>query len=134
MQVIILKTKEIKTVSLGYAVNYLLPKGLVVLATKRRLALLESSEKKAQAVKSISKSEDRQQAERLDGKVIKLKVKAGKLGKIHGSITKKEIAKTLKILKTQVILAKPIKKVGEYEIELNFGETKAKIKLKVEAE
>lgn len=37
MKVIILKTGEVKDVALGYAVNYLLPKKLAVIATKQKL-------------------------------------------------------------------------------------------------
>jgi len=77
---------------------------------------------------------NRQLAERLNGKVIELKVKAGKAGKIHGSISKKDVAKELDVLKANVVLDKPIKKVGEYEVELVFGKVKAKVKLKIKAE
>jgi|APSaa5957512535_1039671.scaffolds.fasta_scaffold318471_1 large subunit ribosomal protein L9 len=133
MKVIILKTKEIKEVSLGYAVNYLLPKKQAVIATKKAIKRLEKQEaKKKQEVKT-SKQEDRQSAEKLDGKVVTIKVQAGKAGKVHGSITKKEIAKELDILKTHIKLDKPIKKIGEYDVELKFGSAKAKVKLKVEA-
>lgn len=134
MKIILTKTNEVKEVTLGYAVNYLLPKGLGVMATEKRLEDLKKAETELETAKKTHQQENRQQAERLDGKVIELKVKAGKSGKIHGSVTKKEIAKVLKILKTQVVLAKPIKKIGEYEIELNFGKAKAQVKLKLEAE
>lgn len=134
MKIILTKTNEVKEVALGYAVNYLLPKGLGVMATEKRLEDLKKAETELETAKKTHQLESRQQAERLDGKVIELKVKAGKSGKIHGSVTKKEIAKVLKILKTQVVLVKPIKKIGEYEIELNFGKAKAQVKLKLEAE
>jgi len=134
MKVIIKETGEVKDVPLGYAVNYLLPKGLAVIATEKKLKDLAKQKQKKEAAKKEDKQEDRQQAERLDGKVIKLSVKAGKSGKIHGSIAKKEIAKELGVLKANIELAKPIKKIGEYEVELKFGKVKAKAKLKIEAE
>jgi len=134
MKVIIKETGEVKEVPLGYAVNYLLPKKLAVVATKKKLEEIVKQKQKKEAVKKEDKQEDRQQAERLDGKVIKLSVKAGKSGKIHGSIAKKEIAKELGILKSNIELAKPIKKIGEYEVELKFGKAKAKVKLKIETE
>ncbi len=134
MKVIIKKTKEVKEVSLGYAVNFLLPKNLAVVATKTKLAALKKKEVEAKQQKKASKMKDRQQAEKLDGKVITLKVKAGKSGKVHGSITKKEIAKEFDILKTNIVLEKPIKKVGEHEIKLKFGKVSAKVKLKLVAE
>lgn len=133
MKVIILKTKEVKEVSLGYAVNYLLPKKLAVVATVKKLEELKEAEKQAVEGKKASSQDDRQKAEQVDGKVVTLKVLAGKLGKIHGSISKKEIAKELKVLKVNIELDKPIKKIGEYEIKLKFGKAKANIKLKIEA-
>ena len=132
MKVIILKTKEVKKVPLGYAVNYLLPKKKAVIATKERLAKIKQEEKEVKLAKKVGVHEDRQLAERLDGKVVVLKLKAGKSGQIHGSVTKKEIAKNLEILKANVVLAKPIKKLGEYEVKLKFGKAKARVKLKLQ--
>lgn len=84
-------------------------------------------------VKNQEETADEQTMKKLEGKIIEMKAEAGKNGKIHGSITKKEIAKELKILKTNIILEEPIKKVGEYEVELKFGKAKGKIKLVVKA-
>ena len=134
MKVIILKTKEVKDVALGHAVNYLLPNKLAVVATKQKLEELKKKAKEAKVQKKASKMEDRQQVEKLDGKVITLKVKAGKSGKIHGSITKKEVAREFDILKTNITLEKPIKKIGEHEIKLKFGKASAKVKLKLAIE
>lgn len=132
MKVIILKSKEIKEVSLGYAVNFLLPKKLAVVATKKKLSEIKKAEKEALEVKKQTGQDDRRMAEKIDGKVVTLKVKAGKSGKIHGSVSKKDIAKELKILKINIELEKPIKKIGEYDIKLKFGKTKARVKLKIE--
>lgn len=115
MKVIFKKNNEVKKVSLGYAVNYLLPQGLASIATKKRLAA--AAEKKETKV-----GDEHQQAERLDGKVIEFKGE---------TVTKKKIAIALKILKTNVILPKPIRKPGEYEVSLKFGASGAKVKVKV---
>jgi len=133
MKVIFKKTKEVKDVQLGYAVNYLLPQGLAVIATAKKLKELKKEKAKVKVEKTEDKLKNRQWAEKLDGKVVELKVTAGKSGKIHGSITKKEIAKELEILKTNIELDKPIKKVGEYEVGLKFGQVRAKVKIKLEA-
>ena len=84
MKVIILKTNEIKEVSLGYAVNYLLPKKLAVAATEKKLAELKEKALKVEASKSKEERVNKQEAERLDGKVIEFKKTAGKAGKIGG--------------------------------------------------
>jgi|GEM_PF-3099469 large subunit ribosomal protein L9 len=133
MKVIDLKTKKVQEVSLGYAVNYLLPKKLAVIATSIKLEELKKAEKSRKETKKQISQDDRQKAEQIDGKVVLIKVQAGKSGKVHGSVSKKDIAKELKILKTNIELEKPIKKIGEHEIKLKFGKDKASIKLKIEA-
>lgn len=122
MKVIILKTNEVKDVSLGYAVNYLLPKKLGVMATKKKLEQLKQAAKELEEAKSQGEKQDKQEAERLDGKVIEFKGE---------TVTKKKIAASLKILKTNVILPKLIRKPGEYEVEIKFGKIRAKVKVKV---
>lgn len=122
MKVIIKKTNIVKNVALGYAVNYLLPQKLAEIATKNRLERLEQSRLQAVEQKETKSGDERQQAERLDGKVIEFKGE---------TVTKKKIATKLKILKTSVILPKPIRKPGEYQVELKFGTSHAKVKVKV---
>ncbi len=122
MKVIIKKTGEVKNVALGYAVNYLLPKKLAEIATKVRLKQLKQVQVEAREQKEAKEGGQHQQAERLDDKVIEFK---------NETVTKKKIATSLKILKTNVILPKPIRKPGEYQVELKFGASKAKVKVKV---
>lgn len=122
MKVIIKATGEVKNVSLGYAVNYLLPKKLAEIATAQRLEALKSAATEARKEKEEKTDANHQQAERLDGKVLEFKGE---------TVTKKKIAAKLKILKTSIVLAKPIRKPGEYETQLKFGGSRAKIKIKV---
>lgn len=122
MKVIIKKTGTVKNVALGYAVNYLLPQKLAEIATKARLEQLEQAQVQAVEQKATKEGGQRQQAERLDGKVIEFK---------RETVTKKKIALSLKILKTNVILPKPIRKPGEYQVELKFGTSRAKVKVKL---
>lgn len=124
MKVIFKKNNEVKKVSLGYAVNYLLPQGLAEIATKKRLDERQQVQAAAAEQKETKVGDEHQQAERLDGKVIEFKGE---------TVTKKKIAIALKILKNNVILPKPIRKPGEYPVELKFGLSKAKVKIKVVA-
>lgn len=134
MKVIFLKNQQIKDVAAGYAVNFLLPKKLAVAATDKNIVNLKYSQKAVETVKHQTETADQQTVEKLSDRVVELKVAVGKNGKIHGSITKKEIAKELKILKTNLILDEPIKKIGDYEIGIKFGRFKGKIKLKIVGE
>jgi large subunit ribosomal protein L9 len=131
MKVIFKNSGEVKEVSLGYAVNYLLPKQLAEKATASRISDIQAKKAAAAKTEQVKIDESRQMAERFDGKVVNFDREAGKGGQIHGSITKKEIADALKILKINVVLSKPIKKVGEYPVELKFGTSRATVKVKV---
>ncbi|AKM79126.1 MAG: 50S ribosomal protein L9 [Candidatus Beckwithbacteria bacterium GW2011_GWB1_47_15] len=122
MKVIIKKTGEVKEVSLGHAVNFLLPQGLALVATKKKLKELESNREAERKAKQVDKVDLRRQAEKIDGKVVEFE---------QGSISKKDIADKLKIDKNYVVLGKAIKKPGEYEVKLAFGKSVAKVKVKV---
>ncbi len=123
MKVIFKDTNEVRSVSLGYAVNYLLPKNLAVIATKAKLDALKAQKEEKAAVKSKGLEENRQLAEKLNGKVINF----------TGGATKKDIAEELKISVEQVVLPRSLKKPGEYQVVLKFGTLKAEVKVKVTA-
>jgi large subunit ribosomal protein L9 len=134
MKVIFKNTGEVKDVSFGYAVNYLLPKGLAVAATAENLRALTLKKLKEQEKAAQENRTAARLFSQFSGKLFTIAVKAGKKGKLYGALTKKELAKQLKVPKEAVILPAPIKKVGEYELELKFASKRAKIKLRVEAE
>lgn len=133
MKVIILKTNEIKEVSFGYAVNYLFPKGLAVLATDEKIELIKHKQLEDKAKKTQQQLEDQMMAQRLAGKEITIKAKVGKGKKLFGSITKKEIIQALGVegKRVEVILTEPIKKLGEHKIELKIGVERVTIKVEV---
>lgn len=131
MKVIIKKTNEIKDVSFGYAVNYLIPQGLAVLATEREMEKRTEKEER-EKVKKVEKSrKSRERAVRLAGKKFEIRKKAGKSGKLYGSLDKKELAEVIGTGKEEVVLKEPIKKTGEYEVGLKIGKEKIKVKVKV---
>jgi large subunit ribosomal protein L9 len=122
MKVMIKATGEVKNVALGYAVNYLLPKKLAVLATPKRLQQYQQAQQAQKEKQEEAVKQERQQAERLNGKVIEFKKE---------TVTKKKIATRLKIPKTSVRLAEPLRQPGEYPVELKFGRSQAKIKVRL---
>lgn len=134
MKIIFTKTSEIKKVSFGYAVNYLIPQGLAVKATKLAIKQLESKKLREEKTKTEKEKENIRLARKFEGETIKIRSKTGKKGKLFGAITKKQLAKKLQIGKETINLSGTIKKIGEYEIELQFGKQKTKVKLKIEKE
>lgn len=134
------KKGEAVEVSEGYARNYLIPRGLAVLATDANLRSL----KQEQDAKQNRKDREKRDAEQLAAKIVKMKVsvtaKAGESGKIFGSITSADIAAALekqgvKVDKRRIELKEPIKVLGEYAVEVRvFQEMSATLKVKVTGE
>lgn len=120
------KKGELVNVSDGYAKNFLLKKGLAVMATPQALAEMEARQKAQQRKAQKELDEAAAAAKELEGKTIKLVAKAGAGGKLFGSVTAKEVADELKkqlgadIDKRKVTLEAEIKSYGTYTAELKL--------------
>ncbi len=90
------KKGDLINVSDGYANNFLLPKGLAKLATKQAINELEGKKGAEQYKKNQEEQKAKNIAERMKEMNVKLSAKAGKEGKLFGSITSKDVAKALK--------------------------------------
>lgn len=119
------KKYEIKEVSDGYARNFLIPKGLVKIATEENLKWLatqkEIEEKKAE--EELAKVQ--KLASAIDGQEIIIPVKVGLDGQLFESITSQRIYEKLKesgfdIKKTQIDLPASIKELGEFPVKIKF--------------
>ncbi len=133
MKVIIKKTGEIKDVAFGHAVNYLIPRGKAVLATEEKLEEIKEEKKKREEERKKQEKQNQKLAIKLEGKKVKIKKKAGKGGKLFGSVSEKDIKKALGQKEIEVLLEESIKETGEYNIELKIGQESANIKIEVEA-
>ena len=140
------KKDEIHEVSDGYARNFLFPRGL---AAPADAAALNQARTKSEA-KAHHEAEARTAAEELaakiKGQVVTAKVKGGASGKLYGkvtrlfgSITSKDIAQALedqhqiKIDKKKVELPSAIKEFGSYDAAVRlYAGVVAPFKLKVE--
>ncbi len=126
---------EIKDVSDGYAKNFLIPRRLAAYATN---AVIKESEDKTFA-KEERLSHEKKAAEDFFAKTTEtpliFHIKTGKNGEIFGSITTNDIEKAIagKLaehgMKFKANLEKPIRSLGEQEIEIVFSSgIKGKIK------
>jgi large subunit ribosomal protein L9 len=138
MKVIFKKTDEIKEVADGYARNYLLPQGLVTVATEEEIKRLENKKQEAERQKEERKLKKIKEVKtiknKLKDKTIGITGKVGRKGKLYGAVTADILAKKLGVQEEEILLDKPIKRVGEYEVELKLGEKKTKIKVVVSPE
>ena len=118
---------DLITVKNGYARNYLIPKGLAVLATESsKKVLAEDKKQKAHKEEKILK-EAEELAKGLEALKIKIAAKAGTSGKIFGSVNDIQIANAIKEQHKFDIDRKDISVDGESIKEL--GEYIAKIRL-----
>jgi large subunit ribosomal protein L9 len=118
---------EIVTVKDGYGRNYLIPKGLAVLATESaRKVVNENNRQRAFKVEKI-RDEATALAKALEKLELKIGAKAGTSGKIFGSVNAIQIAQALKDQFNYDIDRKSIDVDGDSIKEL--GMHKAKIRL-----
>ena len=89
-------TNEIVTVKPGFARNYLIPKGMAILATKPNKKVLTENEKQQSFKADKIKSEAEELGKKLENLVIKIGAKAAETGKIFGSVNVIQIAQALK--------------------------------------
>ena len=113
-------------VSDGYARNFLLPRKLAKEANPQALNELNNEIKAKEHKIEVEKSEALKDANKLEGKTIKIIASAGKGGKLFGSVTSKEIAKEIHdklgvtIDKRKIVLKTDIKTYGTYECEIKL--------------
>jgi large subunit ribosomal protein L9 len=126
---------DIKEVADGYARNFLIPKNIAKPATADIQKQLEALKKKVELEDIANKEKAIQLAKILDAFVLKIAEDANEEGHLYGSINAKRIAEELmknkiEIKEDFINLTKPIKAIGEYEIELKLHpEIKTKIRV-----
>lgn len=126
------------TVAAGYARNYLIPYGMAVLstgATKRQREVLRQR-------RAVREAEELKHAKILDESLknllVMIRVKAGEDGKLFGSVTSSDIAKTLtkdfelELDRHKIHISEPIKELGDHEVEVKVHpEIHTKLQIKV---
>ena len=91
------KKGDLVNASDGYAKNYLIPKGLAVVADKTSINELENRKSADQYHKNQEEMRAKELADKLEGKKITFRLKAGENGKLFGSITAKDVAEQIKM-------------------------------------
>ncbi len=119
------KKGELVKTSDGYARNFLFPRNLAVEANAQAMTELKNREQSKQHKIDVATQQAKEAAEKLEGKTIKLTAKAGKNGKLFGSVTSKEIAEKIK---AQFSIDIDKRKVSVEDIK-NFGTYTAEVKL-----
>jgi len=132
---------EIVKVKNGFALNYLIPKGMAIIATETsRKVLAEVQRQKAFKEEKLRKEADTT-AKLLERLELKIGAKAGVSGKIFGSVNSIQIADALQEKGFEIDRKKidvdgdSIKDLGTYSATIRlFKDIKAKLKFEVFAE
>jgi large subunit ribosomal protein L9 len=117
---------DVTDVADGYARNYLLPKGLALRATPGVEAQAEAMRRTRMLRNAADKAEAQALAQVLGTTTIQVSAKAGREGKLFGSVGAADIATAItaqsgaRLERKQVDLAEPIKAVGSYQVTLHL--------------
>lgn len=120
------KKGDLVNASDGYAKNYLIPKGLAVLADKTAINDMEGQKSAAAFHKNQELKNAKELAEKIDAAKVTFEAKAGAGGKLFGSITAKDVAEQLKMQQHIVVDKKKIQLPDGIKV---LGTTDVKIKV-----
>lgn len=131
---------QLVEVAAGYARNYLLPRKLGIEATPGNMKRLEKMRATFAKKEATEKEAAQKLAELLTAVSVTLTRKAGENDQLFGSVTSGDVAEALaaqgyNIEKRKIVLADPIKVVGEFEIPIKLHrEVTSSVKLAVKKE
>lgn len=132
---------SVQTVSNGYARNFLIPKGLAVVATDGELKV--AAHNLAVKERKVARQEEllRSLSDKIDGQRLIFTAKAGEQGRLYGSITASDVATALasqvseEIDRRRVVLDEPLRSIGEHTVTVHLvGRLRPQITVVIEAE
>jgi len=118
---------DIKQVNKGYAKNFLLPRGLAMVATPTVIKQVEARLEREKLEESIDHDKLAELAQQVEGREIHLKARTGAGERLFGSITAADIAEELSqatgsvIDKRKIDIEKPLRQSGSYEIGVRLA-------------
>ena len=114
-------TVEVKT---GFARNFLLPNGKAMRWTRENVALFEAKKAELVAREVAAKKEAESHVDAVKSAKLYMIRQAGDTGQLYGSVSSRDIARTLKevanvnITSAQVLLGSPIKSIGAFDTKI----------------
>lgn len=127
---------ELVDVKPGFARNYLIPKGLAIVATKASRRILEEEKRQREVRERKLKRDLRETAEELKNLSVTIVVQAGEEDQLYGSVSERDIAEAVskesgvEIKPRQVELEKPIKVLGVYTVTITLhADVEAQVKV-----
>lgn len=133
------KKYEVKDVADGYALNFLIPKGLAETATPKAMKRLDGLKAVLTAERKVQEDLLAKNIKSIDGVRLEMEEKANDKGHLFAGLHTDQIVPALKkqtgidVLPEFILLEKPIKEVGEHSIEVKVGDKSAKFTLVITA-
>lgn len=134
------KRGEIKVVKNGFFRNFLLPNGMAMVATRKRVKWAETEMEKMVKAKDELAKEAGKYKDQLEALTITFEEKTTDKDTLYGSIGEKEIMAALeeqgkvKVDKKQIHLSEHIKAVGTHEVKVTLADNvDAVVKIEVKA-
>lgn len=112
---------ELVRVKPGYGRNYLLPRGLAMVATRGNVAQLKHQQKVIERAQAKIRAEHEAKAKQLENASVSIARQVGEEDKLFGAVTTKDIAEALaaqniEVDRKLIKLDAPIKSVGAHEV------------------
>ncbi|MCS7080624.1 MAG: 50S ribosomal protein L9 [Chloracidobacterium sp.] len=116
---------DIVKVRAGYGRNYLIPKGLALMATRANVKLIERERQRLVKLAQAELAAAQSLGEQLSALTLTFQRKAGEHGTLYGSVTSMDIAeelasRQLSVERRRIMLKEPIKALGEYEVPVKL--------------
>jgi len=118
---------DVASVSAGYARNYLLPRGLAVTATTKRLDDTQFQQELVDRREAAARAEAEGIAGALQGQAITIAVVVGDQGRMHGQITNQDVATAIReqlgveIDRHTLQIDSPIRSLGRYLLPIRIA-------------
>lgn len=114
---------DVVTVKNGFARNFLLPRNKALRSNAANLKVFEAKKEQIVADNAARKVAAENDSKGIDGKTVVLIRQSSNTGQLYGSVAVRDIVEALAadgahIVKTQVVLNKPIKAIGMYEVKV----------------
>lgn len=119
---------EVVTVADGYARNFLVPKGLALVASKGTLRQADQMRRAREERERKAKEEAAAKVSLLGSTPVYISARAGEGGRLFGSVTKTDVARAVaeqigeNIDRHSVRLDDPIRTLGTHNVELHLHE------------
>jgi len=131
------KIGDVVSVKAGFARNYLLPRKKALRANEANRQVFEANRAQIEADNAARRADAEKASAGIDGKTVTLIRQASNTGQLYGSVSARDLAEALeadgaKVAKSQIVLDRPIKAIGMYEVKVSLhAEVSVTIKVNV---